>query len=124
METSLLQTVYDLARSNLKNAVFRQKELYDQKIHGKPYAVGDLVWLCSQCRGQAKKLFVHGGPLEGNQEAEQCSLQNSRHSKLTKETNDAFYVKAMHFMLKPYISKKTTGELKYTDVSTSNQFNT
>ena len=30
----------------------------------------------------------------------------------------------MHFMLKPYISKKTTDELKYTAISTSNQFNT
>ena len=37
----------------------RQKQFYDQKVHGKPFTVGDLVWLYSPVvpTGQAKKLY-------------------------------------------------------------------
>ena len=50
------------------NATFeRQKQFYDQKVHGKPFQVGDLVWLHSSVvpTGQAKK-FHHpwSGPYE------------------------------------------------------------
>ena len=54
-----LQDAYALARDNLQTASSRQKELYDGKIHGKPYKVGDLVWLHNPAmpRGQARKLY-------------------------------------------------------------------
>lgn len=38
-----LQDAYALACDNLQAASFRQKELYDEKIDGKPYKVGDLA---------------------------------------------------------------------------------
>ena len=54
-----MQDAYALARDNLQTASYRQKELYDEKIHGKPYKVGDLVWLHNPAmpRGQARKLY-------------------------------------------------------------------
>ena len=30
---------------NLGMAIYRQKELYDTKVHGQAFKVGDLVWL-------------------------------------------------------------------------------
>ena len=54
-----LQNSFELACRNLKTAASRQKELYDAKVHGKPYKIGDLVWLRNRAipRGQAKKFF-------------------------------------------------------------------
>ena len=54
-----LQDAYALVHDNLHAASFRQKELYDEKIYGKPYNVGDLVWLHNPAvpRGQACKLY-------------------------------------------------------------------
>ena len=54
-----LPNSFELARQNLKTAAARQKEIYDTKVHGKPYEVSDLVWLCNPAipKGQAKKLF-------------------------------------------------------------------
>jgi len=100
-----LQSAHDLARNNLKKAACRQKELYDYKVYGKPYAVGDLVWLCSPAvpRGQARKLFCPWrGPF-----------------KVTKKINDAVYRiqdtqnrrkrQVVHFnRLKPYNCKDRT----------------
>ena len=59
-----LQDAYALVRENLQAASFRQKELYDEKIHGKPYNVGDLVWLHNPAvpRGQARKLYCPNDP--------------------------------------------------------------
>ena len=36
-----------------------QKQLYDRKVHGKPYEIGDMVWLHSPVvpRGTSRKLF-------------------------------------------------------------------
>ena len=44
---SSLTSAYDLARTTLGDAQFRQKMLYDRKIHGEPFKEGDLVWLHS-----------------------------------------------------------------------------
>ena len=62
-----LQDAYALVRENLQAASFRQKELYDEKIHGKPYSVDDLVWLHNPAvpRGWAHKLYCPWtGPYE------------------------------------------------------------
>ena len=42
-----LQTAFDLVKQHVTKAHQHQKEFYDQKIHGKPYTAGDLVWLHS-----------------------------------------------------------------------------
>lgn len=42
-----LNQAYNLVRSKLGDVQCRQKALYDQKVHGKPFSKGDLVWLHS-----------------------------------------------------------------------------
>lgn len=42
-----LSYAYNIVRGTLGNVQQRQKTLYDKKIHGKPYNVGDRVWLFS-----------------------------------------------------------------------------
>ena len=42
-----LQRAFDLVKQHITTEHLHQKELYDQKIYGKPYTMGDLVWLHS-----------------------------------------------------------------------------
>ena len=42
-----LEYAYDTVRETLGNVQKRQKALYDKKVHGNPYKVGDQVWLHS-----------------------------------------------------------------------------
>ena len=42
-----LRTAYDLVREKASKAHLRQKQLYNQKVHGQPHKLGDLVWLHS-----------------------------------------------------------------------------
>lgn len=53
-----LRNAFKLARDNMNSAAIRQKELYDQKVHGDPHKVGDLVWLYTPAvsKGSSKKL--------------------------------------------------------------------
>ena len=53
-----LAEAFALVRSRLATQHQRQKEFYNQKVHGQPYAPGDLVWLHSPVirRGQSCKL--------------------------------------------------------------------
>ena len=53
-----LEEAYQLVREKLSAAHLLQKAHYDRKVHGKPFAPGDLVWLFSPevPRGQSKKL--------------------------------------------------------------------
>ena len=53
-----LESAYQRVRDKLGHKLDRQKDLYDRKVHGKPYNVGELVWLHSPAmpRGQARKL--------------------------------------------------------------------
>ena len=53
-----LESAYELVRKKTGMGHARQKEYYDQKIHGKPFQIGDQVWLHSPAirRGQSKKL--------------------------------------------------------------------
>ena len=57
---SRLCASYDHVRKNLGTGHKRQKEFYDQRVHGEPYKEGDLVWLRSPVvpRGKSKK-FHH-----------------------------------------------------------------
>ena len=62
-----LTAAYNLARQKMGAQLQRQKQFYDHKIHGKPYDVGDLVWLFSPAvpPGQSKKLHhPWSGPFE------------------------------------------------------------
>ena len=53
-----LEDAYSSVREHMTAKQEHQKEMYDQKVHGKLYEVGDLVWLHSSVvpRGQSKKL--------------------------------------------------------------------
>ena len=53
-----LQEAYALVRERCQTEHKRQKELYDQKVHGKPFSPGELVWLHSTAvpRGRSRKL--------------------------------------------------------------------
>ena len=42
-----LRTTYDLVRDKVSQTNLQQKQLYNQRVHGKPYKPGDLVWLHS-----------------------------------------------------------------------------
>lgn len=55
-----LQNAYALVREHCKAEHKRQKVLYDEKVHGKPFNPGDMVWLLSPAipRGQSKKLHL------------------------------------------------------------------
>ena len=53
-----LRTAYDLVRERLSKTHLRQRELYNQKVHGQPHKPGDLVWLHSSVarKGPRRKL--------------------------------------------------------------------
>ena len=53
-----LQEAYALVRERCQAEHKRQKELYDQKVHGKPFSPGELVWLHSTAvpLGRSRKL--------------------------------------------------------------------
>ena len=55
-----LQNAYALVREHCKADYRRQKTLYDEKVHGKPFNPGDTVWLFSPAipRGHSKKLHL------------------------------------------------------------------
>ena len=62
-----LQEAYKLVREKCQVEHRRQKELYDERVHGEPFKPGDLVWLHSPAvpRGQSKKLHhPWKGPLK------------------------------------------------------------
>ena len=42
---SHLRLAYQKVRETVATSHQQQKELYNRRVHGKPYAVGDLVWL-------------------------------------------------------------------------------
>ena len=52
-----LEEAYKRVRIRMQQKLHRQKELYDQRAHGDPYKLGDLVWLHDPVvpRGQSKK---------------------------------------------------------------------
>ena len=56
---SSLEEAYDEVRTNLNTSHQTQSEFYNKKVHGKPYAVGDLVWLHNPAvpSGQSRKLY-------------------------------------------------------------------
>ena len=53
-----LKAAYKHVRDQMGHKQDRQKELYDRRVHGKPFEPGDLVWLhCPVVpRGQSRKL--------------------------------------------------------------------
>jgi len=54
-----LQEAYELLHKSLKTASHKQTDLYNERVHGNPYKVGDIVWLHSPAlpRGQSCKLY-------------------------------------------------------------------
>ena len=61
-----LQEAYALVRERCQAEHKRQKELHDQKVHGKPFSPGELVWLHSTAvpRSRSRKLH-HRYPWKG-----------------------------------------------------------
>ena len=55
-----LQKAYEVAREHIGEKQQFQKELYNQKVHGLPFCVGDLVWLYSPAvtKERSKKLHL------------------------------------------------------------------
>ena len=55
-----LQVAYDRVHKNMPEQLRREKELYDKKIHGKPFEEDDLVWLHSPVvkHGRSRKLHL------------------------------------------------------------------
>ena len=53
-----LEVIYELIRQHIPSAQKRQKKYYDQKIAGKPYKVGDRVWITNEAvkKGMSKKM--------------------------------------------------------------------
>ena len=56
----LMEEAYHRVRKNLSTGHQRQKDIYNKRVHGEPYAVGDTVWLLDTViqKGQSKK-FHH-----------------------------------------------------------------
>ena len=52
------EKAYRCVREKLAASHVRQKDYYDKKVHGRPFAVGDFVWLHSVVipKGKSKKL--------------------------------------------------------------------
>ena len=63
MKTNI-EKAFNLARQHSFSKQLRQKEIYDRKVHGKPYKQGSFVWLITPMgrRGPSKKLYH---PLSG-----------------------------------------------------------
>ena len=53
-----LESAYEYVRDKMGRTLDRQRDIYDRKVHGKPFEKGDLVWLhCPAVpRGRSKKL--------------------------------------------------------------------
>ena len=56
---SLLCSAYQRVRNHLNVSHKHQKQLYDKRVHGRPYAIGDFVWLLKPQvpPGQSRKLY-------------------------------------------------------------------
>ena len=54
------QKAYEIAREHIGEKQQFQKELYNQKVHGLPFCIGDLVWLYvpAVTKGRLKKLHL------------------------------------------------------------------
>ena len=79
-----------------------QKQLYDRKVHGKPYEIGDMVWLHSPVvpRGTSRKLF-HSWT--GPHKVVKCLSDITYHIVNTRSKRQRLVV---HFdRLKPYVSQ-------------------
>ena len=62
-----LQNAYALVRERLQVEHQRQKDFYDEKVYGKPFEVGDMVWVHSPAvpRGRSRKLHHYwSGPFQ------------------------------------------------------------
>eukprot|EP00731_Ephydatia_muelleri_P033166 Em0025g122a len=57
----------------------RQKDIYDEKVHGKPFVPGELVWLPAVPRGQSRKLHLPWkGPLKVLERRGDCVYKIAR----------------------------------------------
>ena len=54
-----LESAYERVRRTTASAHQQQKQLYDKKVHGKPFEVGDLVWLHSPAVAKGKSRKLH-----------------------------------------------------------------
>eukprot|EP00731_Ephydatia_muelleri_P009815 Em0005g401a len=70
-----------LVREHCKAEHRRQKDIYDEKVHGKPFVPGELVWLHSPAvpRGQSRKLHLPWkGPLKVLERRGDCVYKIAR----------------------------------------------
>ena len=73
-----LENAYCLVRERCEAEHKRQKSIYDEKVHGKPFNCGDLVWLYSLAvpRGKSRK-FHHPwkGPFKVVERVAECTYK-------------------------------------------------
>ena len=54
-----LESAYERVRQTTDSAHKQQKQLYDKRVHGKPFEAGDLVWLHSPAVSKGKSRKLH-----------------------------------------------------------------
>jgi len=107
-----LRRAYDVVRNRMSARLLREKELYDHKVHGKPYEKDSLVWLHSSVvkRGKSKKLHLPwSGPYRVAKKLSESTyrVQNVRNKRKKL---------VVHFdRLKPYLSVPLESENQPTD---------
>ena len=84
----LMEQAYHRVREHLSAGHQRQKDIYDKRVHGKPYQEGDAVWLLDPvvAEGQSKK-FHHSwkGPFRVLKRISDCDyLVESSAGKCTQ----------------------------------------
>ena len=59
LHVSRFDVAYSKVKEYLSTAIQRQKELYDAKVHGQEFMVGDLVWLNNPVMARDASLKLH-----------------------------------------------------------------
>ena len=62
---SILEKAYSRVREHMDTTLDRQKELYDRRVHGEEFNVGDLVWLHNPAINKSRGRKLHLCPWSG-----------------------------------------------------------
>ena len=113
-----LTSAYETVQHTCKTLNERQKELYDQEIHGDPYVAGDWVWVLNPKvpKKQPKNFSIHGRALYNCEKISECVYR-------IQSLNGARRLQVVQFnRLKP--CRKNTQLLQPTDREDNSAMNT